>query len=86
MRVKYSWIALSSSSLIVPIGRHGICSLTMAEIAPSGQTLVPVLVNGDCWIAGSWTIANYLEDRFPMTHGLDVPVGRKGIARAHGPK
>src|SRR4029077_3237880 len=36
-----------------------------AEIAPSGQTLVPVLVNGDRWIAGSWTIASYLEDTFP---------------------
>ena len=34
-------------------------------IAPSGQTLVPVLVDGDRWIADSWTIANYLEDRFP---------------------
>ena len=39
-----------------------------AEIAPSGQTLVPVLVNGDRWIAGSWTIANYLEDTFPDSH------------------
>src|SRR6202008_2266746 len=35
------------------------------EIAASGQTLVPVLVDGDRWISGSWTIANYLEDTFP---------------------
>jgi glutathione S-transferase len=41
-----------------------------AEIAPSGQTLVPVLVNGDRWIAGSWTIANYLEDTFPDSPSL----------------
>ena len=40
------------------------------EIAPSGQTLVPVLVNGDRWIAGSWTIANYLEDTFPDSLSL----------------
>jgi glutathione S-transferase len=36
-----------------------------AEIAPSGQIFVPVLVDGDRWIADSWTIANYLEDTFP---------------------
>ena len=31
---------------------------------------MPVLVNGDCWIAGSWTIANYLEDTFPDSPSL----------------
>ena len=31
-------------------------------IAKSGQPRVPVLVDGDQWIANSWTIANYLED------------------------
>ena len=36
-----------------------------AEIAPSGQIFVPVLVDGDRWIANSWTIANYLEDKYP---------------------
>src|SRR5260370_22851144 len=34
-------------------------------IAPSGQTRVPVLVDGDRWIAESWVIANYLEDTYP---------------------
>jgi glutathione S-transferase len=34
-------------------------------IAPSGQTRVPVLVDGDRWIADSWTIANYLDDTYP---------------------
>ena len=34
-------------------------------IAPSGSLLVPVIVDGDRWIADSWTIANYLEDMFP---------------------
>jgi glutathione S-transferase len=31
-------------------------------IAPSGQGRVPVLVDGERWIADSWPIANYLED------------------------
>jgi glutathione S-transferase len=35
------------------------------EIAPSGQIFVPVLVDGERWIADSWTIANYLEDKYP---------------------
>jgi len=35
-----------------------------AEIAASGQGLVPVLVDGDKWIADSWIIANYLEDTY----------------------
>lgn len=36
-----------------------------AEITASGQGLVPVLVDGDRWVADSWTIANYLEDTYP---------------------
>jgi glutathione S-transferase len=36
-----------------------------AEIAASGQGLVPVLVDGDRWVADSWMIANYLEDAYP---------------------
>jgi glutathione S-transferase len=41
-----------------------------AEIAASGQIFVPVLVDGDRWIADSWTIANYLEDTFPVAPSL----------------
>ena len=41
-----------------------------ADIAPSAQTAVPVLVDGDRWIADSWTIANYLEDTFPQRPSL----------------
>jgi glutathione S-transferase len=41
-----------------------------AEIAPSGQKLVPVLVDGDRWVADSWTIANYLEDTYPDAPSL----------------
>jgi len=35
------------------------------RIAASGQGRVPVLVDGDKWIADSWTIACYLEDAYP---------------------
>ncbi len=34
-------------------------------IAPSGQGRVPVLVDGDKWIFDSWTIAEYLEEKYP---------------------
>jgi glutathione S-transferase len=34
------------------------------RIAQSGQGRVPVLVDGDKWIADSWTIACYLEDAY----------------------
>lgn len=40
------------------------------EIAPSGSKTVPVLVDGDRWIANSWTIANYLEDAYPDSPSL----------------
>jgi glutathione S-transferase len=41
-----------------------------AQIAASGQQLVPVLVDGDRWVADSWTIANYLEEKFPDSPSL----------------
>jgi glutathione S-transferase len=41
-----------------------------AEIAPSGSKTVPVLVDGDHWIADSWAIANYLEDTYPDSPSL----------------
>jgi len=41
-----------------------------AEIAASGQLLVPVLVDGERWIADSWAIANYLEDAYPDAPSL----------------
>jgi glutathione S-transferase len=48
-----------------------------AEIAASGQALVPVLVDGERWIADSWTIANYLEDAYPNSASLfGGPSGR----------
>ncbi len=40
------------------------------RIAFSGQTLVPVLVDGEETVANSWSIALYLEDRFPERPSL----------------
>jgi len=46
-------------------------------IARSSQTRVPVLVDGERWIADSWQIANYLEDTYPERATLfGGPVGR----------
>jgi glutathione S-transferase len=39
-------------------------------IAPSGQPLVPVLVDNGRWIADSWAIANYLEDTYSQAPSL----------------
>src|SRR6185436_6817693 len=39
-------------------------------IAFSGSKLVPVLVDGDCTVYDSWTIANYLEDTYPDAPSL----------------
>jgi hypothetical protein len=54
-----------------------------AEIAASGQTLVPVLVDGDRWIADSWTIANYLEDTFPDSPSLFGGASGRDLTRYH---
>lgn len=50
-------------------------------IAPSGQGRVPVLVDGDRWIADSWTIANYLEDSYPDRPSLFGGQGGRALAR-----
>ena len=35
------------------------------RLAPTGQGRVPTLVDGDRWVWDSWTIAGYLEERYP---------------------
>jgi glutathione S-transferase len=52
-----------------------------AEIAASGQKLVPVLVDGDRWIADSWTIANYLEDTYPDSPSLFGGAAGRSLTR-----
>jgi glutathione S-transferase len=44
-------------------------------IAFSGQGRVPVLVDAGTSLAGSWTIANYLEQNYPDRSLFDGPVG-----------
>ena len=52
-----------------------------AEIAPSNQIFVPVLVDGDRWIADSWTIANYLEDIYSDSPSLFGGSTGRGLTR-----
>jgi glutathione S-transferase len=52
-----------------------------AEIAASGQGLVPVLVDGDRWVSDSWTIANYLEDTYPDRPSLFDGAAGRGLTR-----
>jgi glutathione S-transferase len=52
-----------------------------AEIAASGQALVPVLVDGERWIADSWTIANYLEDAYPNSPSLFDGASGRSLTR-----
>jgi glutathione S-transferase len=47
----------------------------------SGQRLVPILVDGDRVIHDTWTIARYLEDRFPDRPSLFGGAGAIGPAR-----
>ena len=50
-------------------------------IAPSGQALVPVLVDNGRWIADSWTIANYLEDTYPQAPSLFGGAAGRSLTR-----
>ena len=52
-----------------------------AEIAASGQGLVPVLVDGDRWVSDSWTIANYLEDTYPDRPSLFGGAAARSLTR-----
>jgi len=50
-------------------------------IAPSGQPLVPVLVDNGRWVADSWTIANYLEDTYPQASSLFGGTAGRSLTR-----
>jgi glutathione S-transferase len=50
-------------------------------ISSSGSLLVPVIVDGDRWIADSWTIANYLEDTFPDRPSLFGAAASRQLTR-----
>jgi len=49
-------------------------------IAASGQSRVPVLVDGERWISDSWTIANYLEDTYPDRPSLFGGEAGRGLS------
>ena len=50
-------------------------------IAFSGQGRVPVLINGDQVVFDSWTIANYLEARYPDCPSLFRGDGARAVTR-----
>ncbi len=50
-------------------------------IAPSGQPLVPVLVDNGRWLSDSWTIANYLEDTYPQAPSLFGGAAARSLTR-----
>jgi glutathione S-transferase len=52
-------------------------------IAKSRQPRVPVLVDGDRWIADSWTIAAYLEDTYPERPSLFGGAAGRALSRFH---
>jgi glutathione S-transferase len=52
-----------------------------ADIAASAQKAAPVLVDGDRWVANSWTIANYLEDTFPRAPSLFGGASGRSLTR-----
>jgi glutathione S-transferase len=50
-------------------------------IAPSGQPLVPVLIDNGRWVSDSWTIANYLEDTYPQAPSLFGGAAARSLTR-----
>ncbi len=50
-------------------------------IARSGQPRVPVLIDGDRWLADSWFIANYLEDTYGDRPSLFGETAGRGLSR-----
>ena len=52
-----------------------------AALAPSGQGLVPVLIDGDRWISDSWNIAVHLEESHPDRPSLFGGGAGKALCR-----
>jgi glutathione S-transferase len=57
------------------------CFTEKDAIAPHGSEKVPVLLDGDTSIVDSWTIANYLEDRYPDRPSLFGGEGGRAMGR-----
>jgi len=50
-------------------------------LTQSGQGRVPVIIDGGKWVADSWVIAEYLEDRYPDRPSLFGGAGGRALAR-----
>ena len=57
------------------------CLTEKDAIAPHGAEKVPVLLDGDTSVVDSWTIANYLEDRYPDRPSLFGGQGGRTVGR-----
>ena len=57
------------------------CFTEKDAIAPHGSEKVPVLLDGDTSVVDSWTIANYLEDKYPDRPSLFGGEGGRAMAR-----
>ena len=57
------------------------CFTDRQAIAPHGSEKVPVLLYGDTTVVDSWTIANYLEDRYPDRPSLFGGEGGRAVGR-----
>ena len=57
------------------------CFTEKDAIAPHKSEKVPVLLDGEDAIVDSWTIANYLEDRYPDRPSLFGGAGGRAMAR-----
>jgi glutathione S-transferase len=51
------------------------------RLAPTGQGKVPVLVDGERWVADSWAIANYLEDTYADRPSLFGGAAGRALSR-----
>lgn len=57
------------------------CFTEKDAIAPHKSEKVPVLLDGENAVADSWTIANYLEDRYPDRPSLFGGAGGRAMGR-----
>lgn len=78
----YSW------RIVMALAHKGLSAKRIAlpisdkdRLTFSGQTLIPVLVDGDTAVPDSWAIACYLEDTYPDTPRLFGDDISKAIAR-----
>ncbi|MBR1191692.1 glutathione S-transferase family protein [Bradyrhizobium sp. AUGA SZCCT0160] len=70
------------------LAHKGLCAETIPwcftekdAIAPHGSERVPVLLDGETSVVDSWTIANYLEDKYPDRPSLFGGEGGRAMAR-----